>query len=648
MTSSTAVTYQYLVAFQNGPFAAPSTITTVASPAGTLGGSNVWTDISQWVDSHGIMRGRQHELRQFEAGTCQLHLNNVDGRFNPWNSSSPYTGFLLPRKLLQVRVTVAGTTYTRFTGHIDSWPIEWNDPISGFASLHATDAFRLFQANNVTSTGYATQVLADGATGYWRLGDPAGATQAADSSGNNNPAAVPSDATYGSVTFGQPGAFVADPTTSASVPYSNNFANGVNYQPAVVAQSFGQLSSASGATFECWVNPGTSGARFNGQLALKFSGTNYGVYFNHQVTGTQIKIGDDGPGGAFSVVTIPNLLDGNWHHLVFTVNTSFSFNVYVDGVQYASGVTVTLTATTTAPWSWISTFGATSMSVQDWAVYPSVLTGAQVANHYNLATLGQQTTDARIGRILDIVGWSAAARNLDAGASTVQPVTSPLTAISSLSHLQDVEGTESGALFMTVDGKVRFLSRQTLLGNAVYTTSQATIGDTGSDLPMQPGPTLGIDDIDLYNEAVATRQNGLTQQSTNAASITSYGRVTWQPAASLLGISDAEVLALCQFITYKYPTPVVRIQDVTVDLFNTLAPANTNVLLGLDLMQAITVERQGVPGGGTAFSQLCNIEGIEESSAPDQYLITFRTAIANPAFWILGTSQLGIGTAVAF
>ena len=52
----------------------------------------------------------------------------------------------------------------------------------------------------LTSDDFATQVLADGPVGYWRLGEPAGSLTAADASGNNNPGTC-----TGGITFGQPG-----------------------------------------------------------------------------------------------------------------------------------------------------------------------------------------------------------------------------------------------------------------------------------------------------------------------------------------------------------------------------------------------------------------------------------------------------------
>ena len=184
----------------------------------------------------------------------------------------------------------------------------------------------------------------------------------------------------------------------------------------------------------------------------------------------------------------------------------------------------------------------------------------------------------------------------------------------------------------------------------VYTQSQVTIGDNipGGDLPFDPNPVIAIDDIDIYNEAAATRQGGNTQRVTNGASVTAYGRNTWQPPATLLGISDAEVLNQCQFIVGKFATPVTRIQSVTVDLLSLINSNQVGTLLGLDLLYEVTVERTAPPGGGTGFSQQANIERVEETCTPDQYTITFAVAKSNPPLWVLGVSRLGVDTTLAW
>src|SRR6266566_4622051 len=94
---------QYQIAFNNNATDDPALITTIASPPGTLGAVNVWTDVTRYVTNDSGNRGRQHELQQFTAGDRQITIRNDDGRFTPWNTTGPYTGLINPRKPFQVR-----------------------------------------------------------------------------------------------------------------------------------------------------------------------------------------------------------------------------------------------------------------------------------------------------------------------------------------------------------------------------------------------------------------------------------------------------------------------------------------------------------------------------------------------------------------
>lgn len=657
-------TVQYLVAFQNNANDDPTAITTIASPPGTLGAHNVWTDITKFVIDDAHDRGRMHELQSFEAGVAQLILDNRDGQFTPWNTSSPYTGFLNPRVPVQIRATVSSTTYYRWTGQADSWAPIWDQPVHQNVILHASDAFRMFNQADITSTGYPTQILADGPSGYWRMGDTAGSLTAADSSGNNW-TLQNANTGAGAETFGTTGLLVADPGTcvAMSTTSSTDIAQ-LNNNGAIVG------ASPNNITIEYWIK-GSGGAaadsNVNGvKMLATLGGTTKVLFGLYGGNGTVEFTWDPGAHGTYHLLVNTNIIDGNTHHIVGTATSSAgsltACTLYIDGANVASTGSPTTTAYTNVTMGVTvlngnNATGSPTIDFQEVAVYASALSGATVLNHFNLAVIPQQSTDARVSRILDIQGWSSTARTLDSGVSTVQAVTSTLTNTSVLNHLQQVEATESGALFMTADGKVKFVSRQNLLSVAAYTASQATFGDNtgGGDIPFQLGPQIARDDIDLYTEAVATRQGGRTQRWPNpptSTSITAYGRNTWNPPAALLGISDVEVLNLTQYAVAKYATPKDRLSSITIDLaaINMSFPSLIPTLLTLDLLYQVTVERTHMPGGATSFSQVSAIEKISETihANPTVWTITYQMAVADPGWWILGTSQLGTTTRIAF
>ena len=103
----------------------------------------VWTDISAYVRSASIRRGRQHELDQQQAGTATLTLTNSDGRFDPTNAGSPYSPNVLPMRKLRISGIYSATTYRLFTGFIEAWPQTWVGNNVGTVTITATDGFKV-------------------------------------------------------------------------------------------------------------------------------------------------------------------------------------------------------------------------------------------------------------------------------------------------------------------------------------------------------------------------------------------------------------------------------------------------------------------------------------------------------------------------
>lgn len=71
------------------------------------------------VQSVSIERGRDNELGEFQAGTCEIVLDNRSGLYSPTNSGGALYGNLLPHRPVQVRATFNASTYDLFTGYID-------------------------------------------------------------------------------------------------------------------------------------------------------------------------------------------------------------------------------------------------------------------------------------------------------------------------------------------------------------------------------------------------------------------------------------------------------------------------------------------------------------------------------------------------
>lgn len=94
-----------------------------------------------------VTRGRQFFLKSdgtgFESvavGTMQITLLDLDGRYNPYNASSPLFGYLQQNQKIQVRCedTATGTPYFVFTGTIDDLRPNFGKWVST-ATIYASD-----------------------------------------------------------------------------------------------------------------------------------------------------------------------------------------------------------------------------------------------------------------------------------------------------------------------------------------------------------------------------------------------------------------------------------------------------------------------------------------------------------------------------
>ena len=92
--------------------------------------SQSFTDITQYVRSISINRGRSNELGEFTSGTCNLLLSNADNRFNPTQTTHYYDSAnsrtkIQPLKTVKVTATYDSSDYVIFYGFLDQIPVSY-------------------------------------------------------------------------------------------------------------------------------------------------------------------------------------------------------------------------------------------------------------------------------------------------------------------------------------------------------------------------------------------------------------------------------------------------------------------------------------------------------------------------------------------
>ena len=109
---------------------------------GTLGGI-AFADVTEYVQSINITRGRSRQLQEFNAGTATIALYNRTRVFDPLNTASPYyntlgnTTGIVPR--LPIQVFANGISI--YSGIITDWNIDYDLANNDMAYVNCADNF---------------------------------------------------------------------------------------------------------------------------------------------------------------------------------------------------------------------------------------------------------------------------------------------------------------------------------------------------------------------------------------------------------------------------------------------------------------------------------------------------------------------------
>ena len=216
-----------------------------------------------------------------------------------------------------------------------------------------------------------------------------------------------------------------------------------------------------------------------------------------------------------------------------------------------------------------------------------------------------EDTGARITRILNTAGWytDAPKRSISIGDTLLQATTMGDTAMALMQLAAD---TELGELFIDETGAVFFRNRLGVLTDTRSNTSQATF----SDIAGLPYAAVGRadDDTQLCNDAQITREGGVMQEATDAASEARFIFPRTYAASGLLHTGDADALLYAQFIVYLSKGAETRFDTLTINPQRDPDGLWPQVL-GRKIGDRITVSRTP-PGMASAISRDCFIRGI--------------------------------------
>lgn len=599
-----------------------------------------WTDVSVYVDSYSITRGRNHELNRIDAGQCKIILENTDGRFTPGKAAGAYSPNVVPHRRVRITAVWSAVTYRRFLGYVEGWRLVPSGHPDRFADVEVTavDAFGVLSRNHLFAA-YAEQIFQDVPSSYIACTEGKGANYARDFAATTV-ASVP-------LLRSKSGSAASDFGADAVLRYGDvGTSLGLNPASTSVRADILDCSTVGAAypisgglwTFEAWINyeqvPG------NTHYLLRHQ-SKHGTGIN----GFAISIHTDGKIYVSSgsevdfTSTAVSIVDQISHHVALVYTTGGSFGhalLYLDGVLVAD---YTLTAS-------IFPFGEQAASantfccvggvryastIQDGgmrarlghvAFYADDLTANQVAQHYSSGYFGSPEDEVtRIGAVLDMLGWDASLRSLEsARANTLQPRDwadgSP-----GLNPLTDSAAAAGGVLFMATDSKVTYQNRSHRYNRTVDQTFDATTA------PEADGAEFAADNSEIRNVIKVTRGNEGGGVVRDSASASKYGEIWFDLDVQVT--LDSEALDAASWALYLYADPAPRVSALTWKPSSgnsATASAMYPKLLDLEFGDRITISNTPtlVPDG--PLDQF--VEKLEESYNKQEWSLTLTLSPA--------------------
>jgi hypothetical protein len=120
-------------------------------------GGDVLTDVTNYVASVSINRGKSRELDRYNAGNASVVLHNDSRIFDPFNTASIYNGNIVPRKPIAIETNGIRV----FTGFIDDWDFTYDISGKSYASVTAQDGFMRLSAAELNTFTTTSQLSSD-------------------------------------------------------------------------------------------------------------------------------------------------------------------------------------------------------------------------------------------------------------------------------------------------------------------------------------------------------------------------------------------------------------------------------------------------------------------------------------------------------
>jgi hypothetical protein len=584
--------------------------------------SPTWVDVTDYVREVTVRRGRSDEFQEFEAGTATITLDNRDRRFDPLNTSSPYSPNVVPRRGIRITAlnTIGGTTtsFRMFRGFVEGWPVSITD--AGFDStvtIECVDIMGLLGQEELPDDLADSYIRSLSPRHYWPLNDPIDpvtyTTQSLKDYGSS-----PVDLTPYSTfkTANCEGLAIGLADTAISIA-ETDFVDGWSYSRGPYSSAYSSLS--------LWFQ-----APQLDQLTVASWGQQRNTNISYDVNTSELSIQVLSGTTLGEFVGTISLDLSIAHHLVVNLNNSSSAptSVYVDGQP----LTMSLSSLVAFSASLFESYQSGQGRRQQIVTLDRELTATEVQTIYRLSrAIITETTSARFTRLMGYTPvpsgfWTTPVDTI----GTVSGITTGGPSITS--ELQLLNDSEGGNLYVNKAGELTLTGRNAF-ATGTSLTNQATIGTTG--ITIGPEIQYHVDAETMRNELTMGFAGEGVVELRDSTSVTAYGTSggTWTTQLS----TQDQALALGNLLIGFSKDPKVVVSPVEVNV--SAVAADWATILGLELLDRITLTLAPAVGSSMSFPQL--VQSIEHRVVPGEWSTTLNGSVRFTNPFIIGSSLLG-------
>lgn len=602
----------------------PTPIVEIAFDDGPYVVSPTWTDVTSYVREFGTSRGVPDDWTLQADGSATVTLSNRDRRFDPFNTSGPYYGKLLPRRQIRIRATSGGTTYDVFRGFIAGWPPEWTD--AGYDStvtLSCFDALQLLGSSSMPADWAMPYIQSLNPRHYWEMDDPVNLFTS-------------------TLTLRDRGSAASGITGStASVYQGNQIALGLPSHSIGTEQTLPlyqdpnttsfALNAVSDFTISYWTI-GTSATFINGWFTFYAFGGRGAVYIENRVNNPdygRVFASFINAGHTHEWKSDVRIEPSEPHHIAIThTDSPDSVNMYVDGVQ---GYSIHSTGSGSVPGPYEG-FGFSFGDFQQVALFPSVLTATQIQN---IVRLGEgQFAENTSNRVARIIGQTPFSTSLVATPAVPAANVLSLTpdAPTASSELAKVSNSEYAPLFVNKAGTLTLYSQSQIRSQSSSIVSQVTYGSGG--VPIGPDVQLQYDGDSMRNIANVEMSYGGVYIDENTTSVTTYGEAEQYVTTQVAAYSDAfqigDIVTGWGGQVYPKASPISVVLSPNGSWGSTLA---------LELFDRFTLAV--APRTGNVITTPMLLSRVSHRVTPERWTTTVEGSARWAAVWIWGQSTWG-------